>query len=834
MNNSLDADTSADRFCSACGSALSASVSFCPQCGKAVTAAAPSGYVQSQNQSTQYYGTPQGTQQGQRYEQPFYQPAAPFPVKNPAKGMSPAKEKNTKKVGLIGFIVLAAITLLLFLLMDVSVIGILTAIIILAALCLIQRKFAVKSWVQSILLLLGGVVLTIIMLFIFTPGGTGGHVLLQTVIKPSSEETVVHGGQYSIVIPGNTVSGDETLTVAKIDELSNAFEDFKPLCPALDVDLGDLKEFDPPLKIEIKYDKNKIGDMNPSEAFIAVFYNEATGEWQDVPYEVDETAGVVRLIMYHLTTVQCYYSLWEGQFVYNNGSVTVLYHMSSYTKDYLAYEKAIGRSTGDKFKPQFVVDVADYATKFAKLYADNGLTVPSHPTIYITAKTNKYRTVHGGILLGVDVIDDKDPEKSMAVNLAHELFHAAQASTIGLLDYSASYYKNAAFWIDATADYMGNTGVWQLMSEKAVEAKEYVNCDIPFFEASLYTADGLHEYQAANFVRYIQGISKATPLQLVTLAESYSAFPNSFTSVYSTNPPFNDLLGYYRAFMEYMLFDGTSNFDNVNNKQTEAAIKNVTSSEFPLDDEGKGIAGSPPVEGSGALTFAGAYSSGFYRFTTNCDTTLTITPSADVMLYVVDRIQTVRSCASSLSAAAGKPTVISFGKDDYIVVAQVSAKSGSLGFTYKLEPKKLDITGKWVMTDFNFTDIEGDDVFFAALQSEFGYSESSLLAEENERTQAELPNLYIMITSTGDGIYTLDLGTANEPITFTDVVLTGNSIQAKTFVNNLWGSITLTIEDETITGTMRAQMRITSGDNSYVGTEVIDFAAAHELITVPE
>jgi hypothetical protein len=194
--------------------------------------------------------------------------------------------------------------------------------------------------------MLGAVFISAVILVVANIGEIS-QTELNTVISPSNEETVVEFGSYSITIPGDTITKDEALTVTEIEELTNAFEGFESLCPALDINLGDLHQFEKPIEIELPYNKEKIPAANASEAFIAVFYDAETGYWEDVPYEVDEDAGVVRLLMYHLTPIECYYSSWNEQmeYIYDNGSVKIYYSMSGFAKTYSAYEKAVGRST---------------------------------------------------------------------------------------------------------------------------------------------------------------------------------------------------------------------------------------------------------------------------------------------------------------------------------------------------------------------------------------------------------------------------------------------------------------------------------------------------------
>jgi hypothetical protein len=53
-----------------------------------------------------------------------------------------------------------------------------------------------------------------------------------------------------------------TLSVTKPEDLPEAFKGYEAVCPAIDVDLGDLKQFDTPLEIAISYDNSKLEDTD--------------------------------------------------------------------------------------------------------------------------------------------------------------------------------------------------------------------------------------------------------------------------------------------------------------------------------------------------------------------------------------------------------------------------------------------------------------------------------------------------------------------------------------------------------------------------------------------
>ncbi len=830
--------TAAPRFCGRCGAAQSAGAAFCPKCGAPVKQsgqAGPSGQGAWPPLSGSSYTQAPCRPQTQR---PQHINAAPDPG-----GQKPDRTTKTcKTIGLVGFILLATAVAAFFLLMHIPLVGLAAAAAAVVVLFAAHRLLARRGIPVTLLLLFAALAIAFVLFVVFLPGGTrsggsadsgvleGGETL---VIEPSGEDTVIDYGDFTLLIPGGTVSQDETLTVTKPEGLPEAFEAYEPVCPAFDVDLGELRQFDEPLEMEIPYDKSKLEDVGiePEEAFIAVYYNEETGCWDEVPYEVDEDAGVVRLILYHLTTVKCYYSMWEGMFVYDNGSVRVMYHTGGkYGQKYATYEAAVGRTTGDKYKPQFVVDVADTAVKIMQAYKKENLPVPDYPSIYITADTNQYGTLSGRVFLAVDVYDKPKPDIEMAVNLAHELFHAAQCGVMGTADFAAVFYTDNYFWIEAAAEYMAMTKVWESMGETPANAYDPYRID--FFESSLYSGDQQHAYEAGNFIYYAQQQYAITPNQLIELADSFSGFPDRFNTFYQSTG--GGLLSYYRDFLKASLSnlsDGAvkpklSYEKNLDIKNDIQAGQNL---QFTLDADSNALDDNKPIEGSGTLTFAQAYSAGFYKFTTNCDTTLTVTPDKDVMIYRFAWAGKGNlGYDLSMQAAAGQPAEIEFGKSDFILITQVSDTPGSISLKYSAVPVKADIAGQWNFESMYYIDVEGSDEFWSAFYDLFGYTKESYMAEMNASLENYMPYLYLLITKTPDDLYTAELHKPDDFIVFDDVQYTDGNLIVKGQFNNLWINLNMLVIGGRMSGIMRSQIAIGQGDEVWMGTDVLEVAFQRE------
>lgn len=656
-------------------------------------------------------------------------------------------------------------------------------------------------------------------LVVFLLLGSSSPTTRQYQLSPSNETTVLKYGDYSVNIPGGTVQQPEMLRIAPVKGLAQALAEFEPVCPPFDVKLGSLTQFTEPIGIEIPYDKARIRDLEPGGAFVAVYYDESGGTWKDVPYEVDETKGVVRLLMYHLSTVQLYYSTYEQGMVYDNGTVSVIYKYDAsgeLRQKYQAYEQAVGRYGNDSGAPQFVIDLADNAAVILQAYAGAGLKVPQKPKIYVTASGNAYNSITGNVSVSLDIITQADPEQLMLRNLAHELFHGAQRETMGSADYELTRAKNSSFWMEATADFMANTGFWKLAGLKAVNKYEYYATD--FFEKSLYTMDGSHEYDAASFVKFVQNDRKVTPKQMVTMAGSFSSFPQSFDSVYGS------LDDSYLNFMEFSLFDNASMLKAKSNGLMEKWITRMQALQFPQDPAG--TCQPPALEGSGSLAFSGEYTAGFFRFSTNCDTTLTVTPDSDLILYRLNRNRSERGYDLRVEAFAGAATQIDFGKDEFVLAAQVSPLAGALNFNYKAEPASVDLSGRWDITKFVTVDIEGSDEFFALMQKQYGVDKPGLIASANQ--ELGQATSFLVLTQTGDGpVYKIEIGSskAEGTLVFKNVPFVNNRLKATSSYNNLQAELNLVVNGNKITGSLRTEVRVMVGDQSASAMQVNEITA---------
>ncbi|MEA5010231.1 MAG: zinc-ribbon domain-containing protein [Angelakisella sp.] len=117
-------------------------------------------------------------------------------------------------------------------------------------------------------------------------------------VSPQSPSASAHGvtiqfGEYAL-------EGDQTLKIRQLPEKTSKNNGVK--VTAYDFELGDQTNFDDVITIAIPYDAKYAEAGAESECIGAKYYNQTTGEWEGVYYEVDAENRQVLIYTTHLST----------------------------------------------------------------------------------------------------------------------------------------------------------------------------------------------------------------------------------------------------------------------------------------------------------------------------------------------------------------------------------------------------------------------------------------------------------------------------------------------------------------------------------------------------
>jgi len=141
-------------------------------------------------------------------------------------------------------------------------------------------------------------------------GGGGGKSDAATL---SSEATgVALSNGVSIELGDYVLDGEAEFAVAKLPVEENKDEGYK--IEAYDFKLGEMSELSDFITLRIPYDTTYCeAGQDPAKCVGAKYKNEATGEWEDVLFEVDAAANELVIYTDHLSTFGAFYVRNEGK-----------------------------------------------------------------------------------------------------------------------------------------------------------------------------------------------------------------------------------------------------------------------------------------------------------------------------------------------------------------------------------------------------------------------------------------------------------------------------------------------------------------------------------------
>ena len=142
-------------------------------------------------------------------------------------------------------------------------------------------------------------------------GGNAGGKAESLELSPESTSARTNDGVFVDVGP-YVLDGAEQLRVTRQKTEENAEEGYK--IESYDISVGDLRELDDFITIRIPYDTSFCeAGQDPARCVGAKYKNEATGQWEDVLFEVDAAANELVIYTDHLSVYGAFYVENEGK-----------------------------------------------------------------------------------------------------------------------------------------------------------------------------------------------------------------------------------------------------------------------------------------------------------------------------------------------------------------------------------------------------------------------------------------------------------------------------------------------------------------------------------------
>lgn len=652
------------------------------------------------------------------------------------------------------------------------------------------------------------IIAVFIILFLFPTGHVSKKPVYEKKLAPSVESQTVSYKNVKIIIPGGMLNKDETLVISTVKNVPEPLKGLIPLSDVYDIKLGDLEKFDQPIIVEYAYDEKYFyKEFSIGEQFLPLYYNENTKLWEDLPFEVDENRKVLQLQMYHLSTIRPYYSYYEGAYVYATNHFYIMFDPKDpvYRLSSMKYQKYVLSKDVSRLNEElpgklsyYIEDIGKIADEAYEGYKTMGFTMPSSKFKIYLAEKCLYNSITGNITIDQRAGSENKPEEKLKTYIGHELFHGAQNYTIGNWKYSNTNGNSMSFWMEATAEYMGDIGLWTKLGKSRTD--EMQRLDENYFSQSFTTFNGTHEYQSSQFVKYLQtkypDIGMLDYIKAVRGIDNFEVYLNEFLR----NAKKTTFMDEFTEFAVDMLFNPSSECDISSNKVIlEKIVKKQFDVKFELNS--KGIPRKSEVELKIPVKIEKPYTAVLYAVKFDAPANVAV-PSASSDSLINISAATIMPTATGRGMkqivkpfTGGTEREISVSKDEILIIIATGSRSGENNLVIKAqcqaelkaEGVNSGLVGLWDVSTLQMTDIKANDVYWK------DYSDATLGKGKNDEIKAWNDTLsrstyYIFIVESDDatGSYILKMGTSkaigrSEGILPIPIVIEGDHIKAEGF-----------------------------------------------------
>ena len=380
-----------------------------------------------------------------------------------------------------------------------------------------------------------------------------------TLAPSDTFQQVSWNNQVTVTVPGGLLTDSQTLTISRVDNAPPDKLEGAVSLGAYDISMGDLKEFDRSLTIEIAYDPTQLAaGMSPDQSIYAEWWDATQGIWWRSVSQVKPESNLVVISTNHL-------SRWRIEMIYR-GDQTVLSNHFIVVWNPNESPKVGGTPQDPK---AFATKVSGYLEAAWQKYYDEKYAVnigseaelKNWPTdwpnpielgrVWVTIDKNFTESETGSLSGDITLKFSFDNDDQVKQDTAHELFHNTHLGKAGEYVYVQSHW-----WADAAADYAATRIAWP-------NIKGLSNISGDYFQSPLTTCDSIHEYETARFIEYMvrhgyaftQLFNDMTPHRVVPTPELLDTLVQKIWS--------KNLLEIYRTFMAAVLFDTAGPLDPI-------------------------------------------------------------------------------------------------------------------------------------------------------------------------------------------------------------------------------------------------------------------------------
>lgn len=168
-----------------------------------------------------------------------------------------------------------------------------------------KNKFALFGIAGTGVIVLAALVFLITQVFDLSLFSFGGDkVIVNTTVNPSEDDQVFGNPEtVQVMVPGDMLDEAKELSVIQLNSFDRKPENSN-IENAFSINLGDLKNLDGVMEIEIPYDRSTLPQGVIAEQYFgALYYNSVDDAWEQIYHRVDPEKEVVRIYTHHLSVV---------------------------------------------------------------------------------------------------------------------------------------------------------------------------------------------------------------------------------------------------------------------------------------------------------------------------------------------------------------------------------------------------------------------------------------------------------------------------------------------------------------------------------------------------
>ena len=414
-------------------------------------------------------------------------------------------------------------------------------------------------------------------------------LVTQTLAPSTTSQQVTWNNQVTVTVPGGLLTSSTPLTISRVDNApADTFSGLAALT-AYDISLGNMKEFDKNLTIELAYDPTKLqSDLPADQRLGAEWWDASQNTWWRTVSQVDTQRNVVIISTNHLSRWRIF-MLIRGDQYYTTNHFWIIWNQSDaptvagIQQDPKAFVKRVAGYLEAEWQ---VYLNHGYAVAFAAddvLPKDwNGPITLGHTWVVIDESAGESETgsLSGDITLKADFLTEDEVKH----DTAHELFHTTHLDKV-----RAPTYVQSRWWAECCADYAATHIAWSLPMATITGS---------YFRMNLTDINSEHEYENANFIAYLLDPKLYPNFTFDQLFNDMAAagvpMPAKLDAIVQKATGKN-LLEQYTNFTTWVLFDPSSPLEKPDQLLQGTAPSRVapkaisaTETEISFDDMGGG------------------------------------------------------------------------------------------------------------------------------------------------------------------------------------------------------------------------------------------------------